>query len=332
MRLQSTKRRHIVNMKFFRLACTALAFTGLMQAAYPAYPEKPVKLVVAQTPGGAADIMGRLIAQKLSQRWGQPVVVENRAGAGGNIGSDAVAKSPNDGYTLLMSSDGPMAINASLYKSLPFDLQRDFTPIASIATFSFVLLVNKVPAKTFPEFVKAVQSNPNMTLGNAGNGSTNHLVGEVIKKSAKIKMVNVPYRGAAEAMTDLLGGRIDAMISSVPAAGVRVDNGSLRGLVVSTEKRAARLPGIPTMVESGFPHEVSPSWFGLFGPANLPQDIVRKIHADVSVILNDSEMKEKMQAQGLEQFETSQDKFEALWKSAIRNWGVVVKETGALLD
>jgi tripartite-type tricarboxylate transporter receptor subunit TctC len=322
-----------MKMNSVRIAFTALACMCFMQAAQAAYPERPVKIVVAQAPGGAADIMGRLIAQKLSQRWGQPVIVENRVGAGGTIGTDAVAKAPNDGYTLVMNSDGPMAINASLYKSLPFDLPRDFTSITSIATFSFVLLINdKVPAKTFPEFVKLAQRNPKMTLGNAGNGSTNHLVGEVIKKSAKITMINVPYRGAAEAMTDLLGGRIDAMISSVPAAAVRIDNGSLRGLVVSSEKRATRLPGIPTMTESGFSQDVSPSWFGLFGPANLPQDIVRKIHADVSVILKDPEMTEKMLSQGLEPFENSHDKFDALWKSAIRNWAVVVKETGAQVN
>ena len=322
-----------MKLKVLRIALHAFACIGLVQSALAAYPEKAVKLVVAQTPGGAADIMGRMIAQKLSQRWGQPVVVENRAGAGGNIGSEAVAKSPNDGYTLLMSSDGPMAINGSLYKSLPFDLQRDFTPIASIATFSFVLLVNNnVAAKTFPEFVKLAQGKPEMTLGNAGNGSTNHLVGEVIKSSAKIKMTNVPYRGASEAMTDLLGGRIDAMISSVPAGATRVDDGSLRALVVSTEKRATRIPNVPTMIESGFPHEVSPSWFGLFGPANLSPDIVRKIHADVSAILKEADMKERMAAQGLEPFENSREKFDELWKSAIRKWGTVVKETGAEIN
>ncbi len=322
-----------MNLKFLRIAFHAFVCMGLVQSALAAYPEKAVKLIVAQTPGGAADIMGRMVAQKLSERWGQPVTVENRAGAGGNIGSEAVAKSPNDGYTLMLNSDGPMAINATLYKSLPFDLQRDFTPIASIATFSFVLLVNNnVPAKTFPEFVKLAHAKPEMTLGNAGNGSTNHLVGEVIKSSAKIKMTNVPYRGVSEAMTDLLGGRIDAMVSSVPGAATRVDNGSVRALVVSTEKRPTRLPNVPTMVESGFPHEVSPSWFGLFAPANLSPDIVRKIHADVSVILKGADMKERMATQGLEPFENSMEKFDELWKSAIRKWGVVVKGTGATID
>ena len=322
-----------MKINIIRVLLAALACAGPALEAQAAYPEKAVKIVVAQTPGGAADIMGRLIAQKLSQRWNQTVIVENRAGAGGNIGSDAVAKAPADGYTLLMSSDGPMAINASLYKSLPFDLLRDFTPIASIATFSFVLLVNNnVPAKTFSEFVKLAQTNQTMTLGNAGNGSTNHLVGEVIKKTSKIKMTNVPYRGAVEATTDLLGGRIDAMISSVPAGAVRVDNGTLNALVVSGESRAKRLPGVPTMAEAGFSNDVSPSWFGLFAPANVPQDIVRKIHSDISIILKDPEMNAKMQTQGLEPLETSQEKFETMWKSAIRNWRVVVMETGAVLN
>lgn len=314
------------------LLATVLLTVIPAAAANAAFPDRPVRIVVPQTPGGSNDILARIIAERLSQRWGQPVVVENRGGAGGNIGVDFVAHRPADGYTLLLASDGPMAINPALYSKLSFDVTKDFVPIASLASFSFAFVVRKdLNAASFPDFVKLSREG-NLTLANAGNGSTNHLAGEIIKKAAGIKLTNVPYRGASEALNDVLGGRVDAFVITTAAAAPQIASGNVRALLATSRERNPLLPSVPTLGEAGVPLAEIKAWFGLFGPAGVPADIVDFIHSQVAAELRDPATREKIAAQGMEVFETTRPQFEAVWKAALTNWGSVIKESGVKLD
>jgi len=323
-----------VNKILIYLVSGALAITGFTQGAHAAaYPEKAVRIIVPQTPGGGTDILTRLLAQKLSQRWGQAVVVENKPGAGGIIGLEAVAKSPNDGYTLLMSSDGPQAINVSLYKSLPYDPIRDFTPIATVGSVSFLLASRAdLPAKDFSEFVKLSRISPNFTFGSAGNGSLNHLIGEMINQSTNMKLMHVPYKGAAPAITDLLGGRLTTVVATVPSIAPQIDSGALRALAVTSAKRSVRLPNVPTISEFGYPEFGVSPWIGLLAPGNLPQALVDKINADVNALLQEPEMREKILEQGMEPFVTTPEQFRSRLKLDIEKWGAVVKKAGVTVN
>src|SRR6185369_5823578 len=215
------------------------------------FPVRPVKILVPQTPGGASDALARIIAQKLSDKWGQPVVFENLAGAGGNVGMEVVANASPDGYTLLMSYVGTHAINGALYKKLPFDPERDFAPVATLATLPFVL-VSKAdsPLKTVPDVIAAAKKSQ-LTFGSAGNGSVNHLAGEMFNAAAGVKLTHVPYRGAAPAMQDLMGGQIDLVFTSLPSVAGAIKNGTLHPVAVTSAKRAASFSNIPTIAEAG---------------------------------------------------------------------------------
>lgn len=317
------------------LAAALFTLTGLtgFHAAHAAgYPDKPVKIVVPQAPGGASDTLARIIGQKLSERWGQPVVIENRAGAGGNIGMTAVAQSPKDGYTLLMSYEGNQAINPSLYKKIQFDAIKDFTAVATLATVPFVAVVHpSVPANDLQSVIKMAQSTQ-ITYGSAGNGSVNHLVAEMVNQSAKVKMVHAPYKGAGPALTDLLGGQIQIVFTSLPSVAQHIQKGSLKALAVTSGKRSARLPNVPTIAESGFPgFDVNP-WFGLFAPSGTPADVVKKINADINDLLKHPEVKEKFAGQGAEPLETTPEQFHGMLLDATEKWAAVVKQSGAHLD
>ena len=301
-------------------------------AANAAFPDRPVRIIVPQTPGGSNDILARIIAERLTQRWGQSVIVENRGGAGGNIGVDYAAHRPADGYTLLLASDGPMAINPALYSKLTFDVTKDFVPVASLASFSFAFIVRKdLSAATFPAFVK-LSRETNLTLANAGNGSTNHLAGELIKKAAGIKLTNVPYRGAAEALNDVLGGRVDAFVITTAAAVPQVASGNVRALLATSRERNPLLPSVPTLGEAGVPLVEIKAWFGLFAPTGIPADVVEFIHTQVAAELREPVTREKIAAQGMAVFETSLPQFESVWKAALVGWGTVIKESGVKLD
>jgi len=280
------------------LALTVLAAAGQAQD----FPARPVKILVPQTPGGASDALARIIAQKLSEKWGQPVVVENRAGAGGNVGMEVVANAPADGYTLLMSYVGTHAINGSLYKKLPFDPEKDFTPVATLATLPFVVVTKAdSPIKTIPDLVAAAKKGQ-LTYGSAGNGSVNHLLGEMFNSAAGVKMVHVPYRGAAPAMQDLMGGQINVVFTSLPSVSGAIRQGTLHPIAVTSAKRAASFSTIPTVAEAGFKEfDVNP-WFGLFAPAKVPPQIVRKINADVNDLLKSKDVADKFAAQGAEPY------------------------------
>ena len=296
------------------------------------FPNRAVKILVPQTPGGASDALARIVAQKLSEKWGQPVVVENRAGAGGNVGMEVVANSPADGYTLLMSYVGTHAINGSLYKKLPFDPEKDFAPVATLATLPFVVVTKAgSPIKTIPELVAAAKTRE-LTYGSAGNGSVNHLLGEMFNSAAGVKLVHVPYRGAAPAMQDLMGGQIDLVFTSLPSVSGAIKQGTLHPIAVTSAKRASSFNTIPTIAESGFKDfDVNP-WFGLFAPAKVPAQVVRKINADVNEILKSKDVVDKFAAQGAEPYPTDPQQFANVLRADIVKWGQVVKASGASVD
>jgi tripartite-type tricarboxylate transporter receptor subunit TctC len=312
--------------------------TGLALAAFalaaPAqdFPSRPVKILVPQAPGGASDALARIVAAKLSEKWGQTVIVENRAGAGGNIGMEAVAQSPADGYTMLMSYVGTHAINGALYKKLPFDTERDFTPVASLATLPFVVVARpNASFKTVGELV-AEAGKRQLTYGSAGNGSVNHLLGVMFNGAAGSKLVHIPYKGAAPAMQDLMGGQIDLVFTSLPSVASHIKQGTLAAIALTSAKRSPSFAGIPTIAESGYREfDVNP-WFGLFAPAKTPVAVIRKINADINELLASKDMVEKFGAVGAEVYATDPARFGALVHADIAKWGQVVKASGATVD
>lgn len=315
--------------KWLALAALMIAASGVLAQDFPS---RPVKILVPQTPGGASDALARIVAQKLSEKWGQPVVVENRAGAGGNVGMEVVANAPADGYTLLMSYVGTHAINGTLYKKLPFDPERDFAPVATLATLPFVMVVKvDSPFKTVPEIIDAAKKG-RITFGSAGNGSVNHLVGEMFNAAANVKLVHIPYRRAAPALQDLMGGQIDLVFTSLPSVSGAIKNGMLRPVAMTSAKRAASFSNIPTIAEAGYKDfDVNP-WFGLFAPAKVPAHIVQKINADVNDVVKSRDVHDKFAAQGAEPYLTTPQEFAALLKADIDKWGKVVKASGAQID
>jgi tripartite-type tricarboxylate transporter receptor subunit TctC len=320
-----------------RLAAAALA-VSILSAATPAgaqpYPNRIVKLVVPQTPGGATDVFARKLGQLLSERWGQPVVVENRGGAGGVVGTEAVAKSAPDGYTLLVTYAGSQAINPSLYPKIPFDSVKDFQTIATIASTPFILIVHpKLPANSLAEFIALARAKPDaLTYASSGNGSVNHLLGEMLKADTGIKMLHVPYRGVAPAITDVIGGQVDSAFSSVPSVLQMIQNGNVRALAVSSAKRVAAAPNIPTIAESGLAgFDVNP-WWGILAPAGIDMAIVRKINSDVEAILRTKDMVDFLAAQGAEPLITSPEAFLKLLQDDVVTWAKVVKAAGVTLN
>ena len=298
------------------------------------FPSRTVKFVVPQTPGGATDVFARKFAQVLSEKWGQPVIVENRAGAGGMVGTDAVAKSAPDGHTLLVTYAGSQAINPSLYLKIPFDSVKDFQTVATLAVTPFIFIVNtKLPAKDIGEFIALARSKPEaLTYASSGNGSVNHLLGEMLKSESGIKMLHVPYRGVAPAITDVIGGQVDSAFSSVPSVLQMVRSEKVRALAISSAQRIAAAPEIPTIAESGFPgFDVNP-WWGILAPAGTDMAIVRKINSDVESILRTREMIDFLAAQGGEPLVTSPEKFLEILQADIAKWAKVVKGANVTLD
>ena len=323
-------------MKFKSIAGSALLALG---SATPysysfaqTFPTKPVRIVVPQTPGGASDALARIVGQKLSEKWGQPVVIENRAGAGGNIGMDVVAKAPGDGYTLLMSYVGSHAINVSIYKKLPFDPEADFVAVATLANVPFVAAANAaLPVSNMKELAVYAAKNP-VSFGSAGNGSVNHLLGEMFNANSNIKMLHVPYKGAAPALTDLIAGQIQLVYTSLPSIAQHIRAGTVKGLAVTGSKRAQAFKDIPTIAESGYPGFVINPWFGLFAPKGTPPAVVQQINADIKKILVDKDVMEKFAVLGAEPYDTTPQEFTAILHANIKKWAVVVKSSGATAD
>lgn len=323
-------------MKFKSIAGASLLGLASVMLGTPAiaqiFPTKPVRIVVPQTPGGASDALARIVGQKLSEKWGQPVVIENRAGAGGNIGMDAVAKAPADGYTLLMSYVGSHAINVSIYKKLPFDPEADFSAVATLANVPFVAAANAaLPVSNMKELAAYAAKNP-VSFGSAGNGSVNHLLGEMFSTLSHAKMLHVPYKGAAPALTDLIAGQTQLVFTSLPSIAQHIRAGTVKGLGVTGAKRAQAFKDIPTIAESGYPGFVINPWFGLFAPKGTPTALIKQINADIKKILEEKDTIDKFAVLGAEPFETTPQEFTAILRADILKWAVVVKSSGASAD
>jgi tripartite-type tricarboxylate transporter receptor subunit TctC len=298
------------------------------------YPTRVVRIVVPQSAGGATDTFARAIGQKLSERWKQPVVIENRAGAAGVIGTESVATAPADGYTLLVTYEGSQAINPSLYEKLPFDSIRDFEPIATIAVTPFLLIVGpQTKAKTLQEFLAMARANPDqMNYGSAGNGSVNHLLGEMLKVEADVRITHVPYKGAPQAISDVIGGHLDSAFASAPSVIASVQQGLVRALAVSSAQRVAIAPDTPTIAEGGVKNfDVNP-WWGILSPAGLSPTIVSKINADVAEILRTPELQQVLAKQGATPLVTSPQQFRDLLGKDIEKWARVVKAAGVKMN
>jgi tripartite-type tricarboxylate transporter receptor subunit TctC len=294
------------------------------------FPSKPVRLVVPFAPGGGTDIVGRLIAQRLTEAWGQTVVVDNRAGAGGVIGAELVAKAPADGYTLLMGTPGPLTINPNLMKSLPYQTLRDFTPI-SLATLSPFILVTPpaLPVRSAKELIALAKARPGaLNYGSAGNGSVGHLAGEQLAALAGLQIVHVPYKGSSLAVTDLLAGQLQFMLENLPTVLPHVKAGKLRALAVGTRQRSSLVPEYPPLDQAGVPGYEASTAFGVLGPARLPPAVLARLNRDIVRVLQGPEVKDRLLAQGVEAVGSTPEQYAAHLREELERYGRVVKTSG----
>ena len=298
------------------------------------YPVKPIHLVVPFPPGGSLDVVARAIGQKLSEAWGQPVVIDNRPGAGGNIGADLVAKSAPDGYTILEGALSTHAVNLSLYGNLPYDPVKDFAPITLVAVTPNVLVVNlSLHVNSVAQLIAYAKANPGkLSFGSGSNGSAGHLAGELFKREAGIDMVHVPYKGAAPALQALLAGDTQLMFDNLANSTPQLKAGKLNALAVTTAKRSALVPDLPTLSETGLPGFDMYTWWGFLAPAGTPKEIIAKWNAEVTRILNTPEMRAFFAQQGAEPSPTTPEQFSSLIRSEIPKYAKIVKESGAKVD
>ena len=316
---------------FWRVIVTVLLATGLFsqQAALAQYPTRPVHIVVPYPAGGAVDAFARVLTQQLSELWGQQVVVDNRPGASTMIGADQVAKSPPDGYTLLLTAELTLVIVPHLYEKIPYDPLRDFTPIVALVSATQALVANpSLPVKTVKDLVALAKTKPGqLTYGSFGNGSTGHLNIEVLQAMTGARFNHIPYNGAGPAMNDVIGGHIDFMLAALSIVKGNVQAGKLRMIGVGSNHRSSEFPDVPTISESGAPGFEAKSWFGLVAPAGTPPDVIRKINQDVTKVISDRAFAEKfLAAQGLEPITGTPEQFAVLVRAETVRWGKVVKD------
>jgi tripartite-type tricarboxylate transporter receptor subunit TctC len=303
-------------------------------AAQTTYPERPIRIVSPYLVGTPSDVAARLLGQKYTEAWGKPVVIENVAGASGNIGAERVAKATPDGYTLVLAGNAPMVINPSLYEKLPFDPVKDFAPVSQVCLSASILAVhNASPAKSVQELVALARAQPGkLTFGSAGSGTPQHMAGELLNTMAGIRIVHVPYKGSPAAVLDLLGGRLSTMfgISSVILPLARADK--LRAFAVTSLQRSHSAPDLPTMAESGYPGFEATSWFALLAPARTPAAIVRKLHLQTVKALAEPDLRARFGELGMDVVGSSPEQLTAIIRADIPKWAKVIKESGAKLD
>ena len=313
----------------------AAALVGLAASAHAQdFPTKPIRIVVPFPPAGATDIIGRIVAADFQKAWGQPATVENRAGAGGNVGTEIVARAPPDGYTLLVGTVGTHGINASLYPKLPYDPIKDFEPVSLVALVPNLMVVHpSVPAKTVQEFIAYARTRPGkIDYASSGNGTSIHLAAELFKTMSNTFLVHIPYRGSGPAVTDLLGGQVQVMFDNMPSALPHVRAGKLRPLGVTSAKRSPALPDVPTIAEAGLKGYEASSWFGILAPAGTPKAIVDRLQQQIARGLATPEGRERLATQGAEPIAGTPAEFAAHIRAEIAKWGQVVKAAGAKVD
>jgi tripartite-type tricarboxylate transporter receptor subunit TctC len=303
-----------------------LAFVPVLALAQD-YPTKPVRIIVPFAAGGVADLLPRMVGDKLSQKWGQPVVVENKVGAAGNIGMAEGARAAPDGYTLTLAPTGNLTVNPSLFPNLPFDTAKDFTPVTMLAQVSNVLVVHpSVPAKSFKELIAYAKGNPDkLNFASPGDGSGAHLAGELLKLEAGIKMTHVPYKGLAPAVNDLLGGQVQMMFAGISTVLQHVKSGKLVALAVASPARNPQLPDTPTVIESGIPGFEVISWYGIVTRAGTPPGVIQKLHRDMVEALQMEDVKAKLAGLGLEPVGNTPEQFDKLIKAEGRKWSDIVR-------
>lgn len=336
MKLAPKLNRRLV---FAGIALAVMACAASQARAQVAWPNKPVKIIVPFAPGGTTDILARAVAPELARAFGQPFIVENRAGAGGNVGADAVAKAAPDGYTLLMGTVGTHSINKALYSKMPFDSQKDFAPITLVAGVPNVMVMNAGIAAalritTVAEFMRYARANPGkLSMASSGNGTSIHLAGELFKSMTGTFMTHIPYRGSGPAMLDLVSGNVEVMFDNLPSALPQIRAGKLRALGVTTAQRSPVLPDVPTVEEAGplKGYEAS-SWFGLFAPAGTPPDVVGRIQQEIAKSFGTVAMQDKLVSQGAIPGGNTPAQFSAFIDAEHKKWALAVKASGAKVD
>jgi tripartite-type tricarboxylate transporter receptor subunit TctC len=291
------------------------------------YPDRPIRLIAPFPAGGLADVLARAVGDEISRTLGQPVIVENRAGAGGNIGAEAVARSAPDGYTLLMTSAGILTANQFLYAKMAFDPEKDLVPVSNVADMPMLVVVNpNVPAKTLAELVALARAHPGkLNFGSPGIGTTGHLGLALFMHAAKIKLTHIPYKGAAPAITDLLAGQIDGVVDNPPTVLPHIEAGKLRPLAVAAKSRMALLPDLPTTAEAGVPNYEASSWFGVVAPAGTPPAIVARLHKDIAAALRQPSLRERFAKNGARLLGNSRDEVARQIRDDRKMWGAIIK-------
>ncbi len=327
-------RRRVISASVLAAVVAFLPTAWSDGAFAQAFPSKPVKLVIPFPPGGSLDAVGRAIADKLTQMWGQSVVVDNKPGAGGNIGADFVAKSPPDGYTVVMGALSTHAVNPSLYPKMPYDAVKDFAPISLVAITPNVLVVNpNLPVNSVKDLIAYARANPGkLSFGSGSNGSAGHLAGELFKVDTGTDMVHIPFKGGAPALQALLAGDTQLMFDNLANSMQQVKAGKLKALAVTTERRSALVPDLPTMAESGVPGFDISTWFGIMAPAGTPPDVIAKWNTDLVKVLSSPDMRERMTAQGAEAAPDTPAEFSAFIARELAKYARIVKASGAKVD
>jgi tripartite-type tricarboxylate transporter receptor subunit TctC len=317
-----------------RLLLILLAMSACTAAQAQQYPAKPIRMIVPFTPGGSTDVIARVIAQKIGESLGVQVVIDNRAGAGGNIGVEMAAKAPPDGYTLVMGHIGTMAVNPTLYKKLPYDPLRDFAPVALVALVPNLMAVHPaLPVRNVKELIALARANPGrLNYGSSGAGGTPYLACEYFKLAAKLNITHVPYKGAAPMAADLAGGQVEMTITGIPSLLPFVKANRVRVLAVTTAQRIAFMPDVPTVAEAALPGFEAVSWYGVLAPAATPKEIVARLNSEIVKAAANPDTAERLSAEGANPSAGTPEQFGAFIKSEIARWGKVIKATGSVID